>query len=132
MNCRASHAMESAVVSKKEIACHRSLGHRVVQVRDIVEALTDFTTRAAERLRRQDGCASQVLVFIHTSPFWKQDYQYSRVPSRSLCTGRLRTPTARSLGYQGIACHLQTSRLRIRESWRDAEGLQYASVEQGG
>ena len=82
-------AMESAVVSKKEIACTRSFGHPVLQLRALIEAVTDFATRAAEKLRWQHGRAGQVLVFIHTSPFRKQDHQYSRS-----ITIPLRRPTA--------------------------------------
>jgi DNA polymerase V len=40
--------------------------------------VTEFACRAAEKLRKQKGHAAQVLVFIRTSPFRKQDAQYSR------------------------------------------------------
>ena len=39
--------------------------------------VSDFASRAAEKLRRQDGQANQVLTFVRTSPF-RQDPQYSR------------------------------------------------------
>jgi len=35
----------------------------------LIEAVSEFATRAAEKLRRQSSLASQVLVFSHTSPF---------------------------------------------------------------
>jgi DNA polymerase V len=50
--------------------------------------VTEFASRAAEKLRRQHSLASQVLVFIRTSPF-RPDAQYSR----SLIVP-LRRPTA--------------------------------------
>jgi DNA polymerase V len=71
-------ALEDAPPNKKEIACTRSFGRPVTALRDLVEAVTAFATRAAEKLRRQDGRAGEVLVFVHTSPFRKQDRQYSR------------------------------------------------------
>jgi DNA polymerase V len=39
--------------------------------------VTEFASRAAEKLRRQHSLASAVMVFIRTSPF-RQDAQYSR------------------------------------------------------
>ena len=76
---------------KQEIACTRSFGHAVMQLRELQEAVTEFASRASEKLRKQAGHAGQVLVFIRTSPFRVQDKQYSRsmvVP--------LRRPTADS------------------------------------
>lgn len=63
---------------KQEIACTRSFGHTVTLPPDLQEAVTEFASRAAEKLRKQGGHAGQVLVFIRTSPFRPQDKQYSR------------------------------------------------------
>lgn len=76
---------------KQQIACTRSFGQVVTQLADLQEAVTEFASRAAEKLRKQGSHTSQVLVFIRTSPFRSQDKQYSRsgiVP--------LRRPTADS------------------------------------
>ena len=54
---------------KKEIACTRSFGRPVTELWPLVEAVSEFATRAAEKLRRQDSVASELLVFAHTSPF---------------------------------------------------------------
>lgn len=35
----------------------------------LAEAVTEFASRAAEKLRKQGSAAGQVLVFAHTSPF---------------------------------------------------------------
>lgn len=81
--------LEDAPSPKKEIACTRSFGRPVTSLVDLIEAVSTFASRAAEKLRRQESIAGEVLVFIHTSPFRKQDRQYSRsvlVP--------LRKPTA--------------------------------------
>ena len=82
-------AFEDAPPAKKEIACTRSFGWPVTKLEDLMEAVTSFASRAAEKLRKQGSHAGQVLVFLHTSPFRKTDRQYSRdivVP--------LRKPTA--------------------------------------
>ena len=41
------------------------------------EAVTEFASRAAQKLRKQGSQAGQVMVFIRTSPF-RKDPQYSR------------------------------------------------------
>lgn len=44
---------------------------------DLNEAVTEFASRAAQKLRSQGSLASQVLVFIRSSAF-RKDPQYSR------------------------------------------------------
>ena len=63
---------------KKQIACTRSFGQPVIEHHHLQEALTEFASRAAEKLRKQNGHAGQVLAFIRTSPFRQNDKQYSR------------------------------------------------------
>ncbi len=80
--------LDDAPVPKKEIACTRSFGHAVTELSDLTQAVTEFASRAAEKARKQHSLASEVMVFIRTSPF-RKDPQYSRsivVP--------LRRPTA--------------------------------------
>ncbi|NPC57820.1 Y-family DNA polymerase [Caenimonas soli] len=82
-------ALEEVAPRKKEIASTRSFGRPVTSLDDLLEAVTEFASRAAVKLRSQDSHAGQVLTFVHTSPFRRQDKQYSRsivVP--------LRRPTA--------------------------------------
>lgn len=80
---------EELTSGKKEIACTRSFGRPVTELQDLVEAVTEFAGRAAEKLRKQDGRAAQVLTFVRTSPFRAADRQYSRS-----ATVPLRRPTA--------------------------------------
>jgi DNA polymerase V len=80
--------LEDTAPDKQEIACTRSFGSTVSALVDLSEAVSEFASRAAEKLRRQNGQANQVLTFVRTSPF-RDDPQYSRsimVP--------LRRPTA--------------------------------------
>ena len=53
---------------KKEIACTRSFGRPVTDLAPLIEAVSEFAGRAAEKLRKQNSLASQILVFSHTSP----------------------------------------------------------------
>jgi len=69
--------LEHEPQAKQEIACTRSFGHPVTEQSDLAEAITEFASRAAQKLRKQSSQAGQVLCFIRTSPF-RQDAQYSR------------------------------------------------------
>lgn len=69
--------LEHNQAPKKEIATTRSFGRPVLELHQLAEAVTDFASRAAEKLRKQSGLANQVLVYIRTSPF-RPDPQYSR------------------------------------------------------
>ena len=69
--------LEHEPQAKQEIACTRSFGHPVTEQSDLAEALTEFASRAAQKLRKQSSLAGQVLCFIRTSPF-REDAQYSR------------------------------------------------------
>jgi len=70
--------LEDAPAPKKEIASTRSFGKPVQDFSSLQEAITEFGTRAAEKLRGQESLANTVMVFIRTSPFRKHDAQYSR------------------------------------------------------
>ena len=80
--------LEDVAPAKQEIACTRSFGSAVRELDELTEAVSEFSARAAQKLRGQTGVTSQVLVFIRTSPF-RQTPQYSR----SLVVP-LRRPTA--------------------------------------
>lgn len=69
--------LEHAPQPKQEIACTRSFGHPVTGLEDLSEAVTEFASRAAVKLRQQHSLVGQVLCFIRTSPF-RPEAQYSR------------------------------------------------------
>jgi DNA polymerase V len=52
----------------KEIMVSRSFGRRVNHKQELIEAVTSYTSRAAERMRKQDSVASSLYVYIRTSP----------------------------------------------------------------
>jgi DNA polymerase V len=69
--------LQDTAPDKQEIACTRSFGRPVTAMEALSEAVSEFASRAAEKLRRQEGLANQVLTFVRTSPF-RPDPQYSR------------------------------------------------------
>jgi DNA polymerase V len=82
---------------KQQIACTRSFGSAVRDHGQLAEAVSAFAVRASEKLRQQDSLASEVLVFIRTSPFRKLP-QYSKSHVQPLVR-----PTADSREIVGAA-----------------------------
>jgi DNA polymerase V len=68
------HMMDE-LVNKKMIATTRMFGSPVQELKDIKEAIATYTSRAAEKLRRQHGAANTISVFVvpkeqsHTTRF---------------------------------------------------------------
>lgn len=62
-------SLDDAPSPKKQIACTRSFGQPITEIAPLIEAVSEFTSRAAVKLRHQTGLAGQILVFAHTSPF---------------------------------------------------------------
>ena len=52
------------LVNKKMIATTRMFGSPVRELKDIKEAIATYTSRAAEKLRRQHGAANTISVFV--------------------------------------------------------------------
>lgn len=108
--------LDDAPEPKQQIACTRSFGRPVSALAPLEQAVSEFASRAAEKLRSQRGAAASVLVFVRTSPF-RQGPQYSRsivVP--------LRRPTAdsRLLGTAAID--------GMRAIWREGHDFAKAGV----
>jgi len=62
-------SLEQAPPPKQQIACTRSFGHVVTTLPPLIEAVSEFATRAAEKLRQGKQRAGALQVFAHTSPF---------------------------------------------------------------
>ena len=69
--------VDDAPANKRQIMVSRSFGSPVTKGRDLATAVAEFTSRAAEKLRRQKSAAGAIVVFIRTSPFRADDPQYS-------------------------------------------------------
>jgi len=81
-------AWDDLPAGKQQIMCSRSFGSPVQDFGDLLEALSVFTTRAAERLRGQESVAGALSVFARTS-FFRNDPPYA-----SSTVVPLATPTA--------------------------------------
>lgn len=97
--------MEHAPVAKKEIACTRSFGQTITEFRQLVEAVTEFASLAAQKLRKQGSTCRVVMVFVRSSPFRKDDEQYSRsitIPLRRPSSDTAHIVGAALAGLHGI------------------------------
>lgn len=63
--------MKEELVEKRMIATTRMFGSTVTDINDIKEAVATYTSRAAEKLRRQHSAARVISVFVVTG---EQDY----------------------------------------------------------
>ena len=62
-------SLEQAPAPKQQIACTRSFGHPINTLPPLIEAVSEFASRAAEKLRQGNQRAGALLVFAHSSPF---------------------------------------------------------------
>ena len=69
LNGRPCLALEQLPPPRKQIYCTRSFGNKARELQPVLEAVSLYAARAAEKLRRQNHQASTLHVFIHTSPF---------------------------------------------------------------
>lgn len=68
--------LEESPPPRQQVAVTRSFGKPVSDLPPLVEAISSFTSSAAEKLRKADLRAGSVLVFIRTSPFRKSPSFY--------------------------------------------------------
>ncbi|MDR7296350.1 DNA polymerase V [Pelomonas aquatica] len=98
-------SFEDEPAPRQQIASTRSFGAPVRELEPLIQAISEFATRAAEKLRRQRTHAGRVMIFIRTSPFRKRDAQYSRfmvVPLRRPCADTADIVSSAILGLKAI------------------------------
>jgi DNA polymerase V len=89
--------MEDELVSKKMIATTRMFGSPVSEINDIKEAVATYTSRAAEKLRRQHGAAKVISVFVIS-----KDESHSTHFRGSVHNGAMTLPAATSFTHELI------------------------------
>lgn len=68
LNGTACIELELQPPPKQQIACTRSFGRPITDMHPLMEAVSEFASRAGEKLRRDAQHAAQLHVFAHTSP----------------------------------------------------------------
>ncbi len=66
--------LEQVASPKQNIASTRSFGNPVTSIESLMESVTLYTARAAEKGRAQHTHANSISVFIQTSPFARLPY----------------------------------------------------------
>ncbi|MFT5889819.1 MAG: DNA polymerase V [Zhongshania sp.] len=79
LNGEACYALEEFPPSKKQIYCTRGFGVKAVSLPPIIEAVSLYASRAAEKLRAQAHLATTLHIFIQTSPYDRKYYSRSTV-----------------------------------------------------
>ena len=103
LNGEACLSLEDAAPPRQQVLVSRSFGQPVFALGDLREAVAHFTGRAAEKLRAQGSCAGALTVFIRTSPFRRDDPQYSRSLTLPLARASDNTCEFTSLASHGLA-----------------------------
>jgi len=109
--------LEEMPSPRKEVSTTRAFGDPVSTLPPLMEAVSEYATRAAFKLRQDGSHAGQVLVFIHTNPFRKWERQYSRS-----ATVPLRRPTA------DTASIVQAALRGLRQIWQGGYQIHKAGV----
>ncbi|MCP4001730.1 MAG: Y-family DNA polymerase [Gammaproteobacteria bacterium] len=61
--------------ARQQIYCTRSFGKKATELQPVLEGISLYAARAAEKLRAQHHLVSTIHVFMHTSPF-QSNYHY--------------------------------------------------------
>jgi DNA polymerase V len=95
--------LEPVENQRQQIACTRSFGQPVLTLAMLQEAVSEFASRAAQKLRQKGLVASQLWVFARNSPFREQPfYQQS-------ASFNFHTPTQDTAVLVQAACSLVPS-----------------------
>jgi DNA polymerase V len=115
--------LEEIAPDKQQIVSSRSFRRRLTEYRELSEALAEFCSRAAEKLRGQNSVAGHISVFLRTNPFNPAEPQYQRAAGLTLPSAtqdtRVIVGTANRLlkelfreDYRYQKCGVQLSRIQ--------------------
>jgi DNA polymerase V len=76
--------LEDVAPDKQQIICSRSFSRKLSTLDELNNAMSEFCSRAAEKLRRQQSVAGCVTVFLRTNPFALNDPHYQRAATIKL------------------------------------------------
>lgn len=109
--------LESITPTKQQIVFSRSFSQRIHEFAAMREAISDYTARAAEKLRKEQRYAKMITVFMRTSPFNPSQPRYA--PSRSLEMA-IPTDDTREL--------IKASHNLLQQIWQDGHRFMKAGV----
>ena len=77
LNGESCLALEEVASPKQQIMSSRSFGQPIFFLEDLNEAVVSYTSRACEKLRRQNCVAGSIQVYVRTNPFKPDEPQYN-------------------------------------------------------
>lgn len=78
--------LDDITAPRQQIISSRSFGHKVTKLARMREAICEYTSIAAEKLRKENQVTKKLSVFIRTSGFEGHDRQYSNQATLTLVT----------------------------------------------
>jgi DNA polymerase V len=108
---------EDGTLARKSIACTRTFGQTLTDYQDVLGAVAAFTTRAAEKLRRQGSAVNVLTVFISKNRFGTEPPPYT-------VSATLKLPVATS----DTAELIRYARTMLRRLWRPGTSYKKAGV----
>jgi DNA polymerase V len=132
LNGSPSLSLEEIAPNKQQIICSRSFKNRITILPVLAEALTDFCSRAAEKLRAQNSVSGLIGISIKTNPFNPNEPQHQCSASLTLNHATQDTrkivSTAKYLlkqifktGYRYHHCAVQLSKLEAKTAPRQMD-----------
>jgi DNA polymerase V len=110
--------LEEIAPDKQQIVCSRSFSRRLTDYRELSQALAEFCSRAAEKLRKQHSVTGCVTIFIRTNPFNPKEPQYQRSASVKL-----------DVATQDTRAVIATASCLLKEIFKAGYGYQKAGVQ---
>ena len=137
LNGIACMELEDITPNKQQIVCSRSFSRRLTTYSELSQALSEFCSRAAEKLRHQHSVTGCVSVFIRTSPFNPQEPHYERSATLKLSAATQDTRTLITaanhllaeifrLGYNYQKCGVQLSHIQPATTPGQCELFEFA------
>ncbi|MFO8144640.1 MAG: Y-family DNA polymerase [Candidatus Syntrophosphaera sp.] len=91
--------LDDAPAAKKSVVCSKSFGRQVSDLKELEEAVSNYITRAAEKIRSQKSVAGHIMVFLNTNRF-KEGPQYNNAAQTTLPTPTAFTPDLIGAGLE--------------------------------
>jgi DNA polymerase V len=88
--------------AKRQIMTSRSFGRPVLERDELADAVTEFTTRAAQKLRNQLSRAGALQVFIRSSPFRTKERPYAAATTLKLAPATHDTKRLARTALEGL------------------------------
>lgn len=95
--------LEEGRPDNKTIMASRSFGRPVEARHEMEEAVSSYTSRAAEKMRRQDLAAGSLMVFVNTNRHRPQDAQHYAQQGVQLAVASADTPRLVRAALRGLA-----------------------------